>query len=78
MHASIDTPERQWLDRWMTDASRRGAMSQRKRSAVERHGGGLNEAAQAAKDRGVHLLLLTDEHGEEVLAASLSPFRVIA
>lgn len=66
-----------WLARWMQGAKRSGAMSQRRRTSVEKHGGGLHAATQAAKANSVHLLLLTDENGKEIVAASSHPFRVL-
>lgn len=70
--------EAAWLGRWMESASRSGAMSQRRLSAIERHGGGLDVAARAARDAGVHLILLTDDKGERLVAASRHPFKVFA
>ena len=48
-------------------------MSQRKLSSVEARGG--VEAAKAlARERGVHLLLLEDDKGAALVAASVKPF----
>ena len=52
-------------------------MSQRKRTAMDAHGG-LERVVEAAHAEGVHLVLLTDDHGDELVAASLQPFRVLA
>lgn len=70
--------EAAWLERWMESASRSGSMSQRRLSAIERHGGGLDAAARAAREAGVHLVLLTDDKGDRIVAASRNPFRVLA
>ena len=67
-----------WLDRWMKSTSRAGAMSQRKASAIEAKGGGMHFADRAARAAGVHLVLLTDDKGVELVAASRHPFKVIA
>ena len=53
-------------------------MSQRKVSAIEEKGGGIEAAARAAKAAGVHLVLLTDDKGVDLIAASRHPFKVIA
>ncbi len=52
-------------------------MSQRKLESVERRGGGLPVIRKLATERGVHLILLRDEKGNELLAASQNPFKVI-
>ncbi len=70
--------EARWLDRWMGAASRDGAMSQRRLASIEAYGGGLDAAAEAARAAGVHLVLLTDDKGDKVVAASRHPFKVIA
>ena len=67
-----------WLDKWMRAASRDGAMSQRKASAIKAKGGGMAAAAAAAHAAGIHLVLLTDDQGVEIVAASRRPFKIIA
>jgi hypothetical protein len=52
-------------------------MSQRKLSSVETRGGGLEAVTALARERGVHLLLLGDDKGDELVAASTKPFEVI-
>ncbi len=64
-----------WATRWLssvTDAS----MTQRRLSSVERYGG-LAALERAAKAQGVHLLQLTDDNGNVIIAASKSAFKVI-
>ena len=67
-------PENQWLTSWL-DAVEDGSatMSQRARSAIDRNGG-LAAAIDAAKARGVHLVELTDDKGNLLVAASRHPF----
>ena len=79
MAAAGSKPERDqaWFARWMASACRTGTMSQCKRTAIDAHGG-LERAVEAARAEGVHLVLLTDDHGDELVAASLHPFRVLA
>ena len=63
-----------WLDR-VADGS--NTMSQRKLSSVETRGGGLKAVKALAEQRGVHLLLLEDDQGNELVAASTKPFEVV-
>ena len=66
-----------WIGEWLDSVvAGESTMSQRVLSGVEKHGG-LDALRRQAEQRGVHILLLEDDHGREVLAASLKPFRVI-
>lgn len=53
-------------------------MSSRKLQSIEKRGGGLKKAATAAKKQKVHLVLLENDKGEKLVAASKKPFKVIA
>lgn len=64
----------EWLD---TVVAGESTMSQRKLTSVEKRGGGLEAVKAAAKEKGVHLLLLEDDKGGELVAASLKPFQVV-
>ncbi len=64
----------EWLDRV---AAASATMSQRSLSSVEERGGGLETVTALARERGVHLLLLEDDEGRQVVAASLRPFKVL-
>lgn len=44
---------------------------------METRGGGLEAVTALARERGVHLLLLGDDKGDELVAASTKPFEVI-
>ena len=67
-------PERNWIDRWIgAVADGTATMSQRRLSSIERNGGTAASIA-AAKAHGVHLLKLTDDQGNVLVAASLHPF----
>ncbi len=77
MTAAKSERDQAWLARWMATACRENSMSQRKRSAIDAHGG-LELAASVARAHGVHLVLLIDDHGDELVAASSHPFRVLA
>lgn len=63
----------EWLDKV---ASGQATMSQRKLSTVEARGG-INALKKLARERGVHLLVVVDEDGAEIVAASRHPFRII-
>ena len=68
----------QWASEWLdsvADAS--STMSQRKLTSIEKCGGGLEAVKAVAKRKGVHLLLLTDDKGNELVAASAKPFKVV-
>lgn len=72
-----ENPE-SWLAEWLdgvADGSK--TMSQRKLSVVEAKGVGLATLRKAAKARGVHLVLLVDDRGQELIAASVHPFKVV-
>jgi len=68
----------QWAADWL-DAVADGSntMSQRKLSSVEKRGGGLEAVKALARKRGVHLLLLEDDKDNELVAASVKPFKVV-
>ena len=51
-------------------------MTRRKLASVERLAG-LPAVVDAAKMRGIHLLLLTDDRGDRLVAASRHPFEVL-
>ena len=53
-------------------------MSQRKVSTIKRKGGRLNVVRREALKRGVHLVRLEDDKGNDLVAASQKPFKVIA
>ncbi len=66
-----------WIDGWLDDVvSGKSTMSQRVMSSIDAHGG-LDRVVTAARARGVHLVQLTDDHGKELVAASLHPFRTL-
>ena len=78
---TVDTPGKeaaQWAAGWLDGvADGTYSMSQRKRSSVETRGGGLEAVKVLAVERGVHLLLLEDDRGNELVTASAKPFSVI-
>ncbi len=67
-----------WVTDWL-DAVANGAstMSQRKLTSIQVRGGGLETVKAIAEEKGVHLLLLEDDEGNELVAASTKPFTVI-
>ena len=68
----------QWAAEWL-DAVADGSntMSQRRLSSIEKHAGGLDTVKAAAEARDVHLVLLEDDKGVELVAASTKPFTVL-
>lgn len=67
-----------WADPWLDSvATRRSSMTQRSVTRIEKREGGLRELGRRARQRGVHLLLLEDDQGRKIVAASTKPFRVI-
>ena len=68
----------QWATEWLDGvADGSNTMSQRKLTSVEKRGGGLEAVKALAEQKGVHLLLVTDDKGDELVAASVHPFTVI-
>jgi len=66
-----------WADDWLSAvADGTMTMSQRKLTTVEARGG-LDAVAAVARRHGVHLAVLVDDHGNELVAASRHPIRVI-
>ena len=76
--ASDPDPTSTWAAAWL-DAVADGSltMSQRALSSVEGRGGGLGAVVAAARARGVHLAVLTDDRGRELVTASVHPIRVL-
>lgn len=67
----------QWAENWLNGvADGTYTMRQRKLSSVEKRGG-LEAVKTLAEERGVHLLLLEDDKGDTLLAASVKPFQVV-
>ena len=68
-----------WGMRWV-DSIALGAntMSQRKLGSIESRGGRLRSVRKLAKGRVVHLVRFSDEHGNDLIAASNHPFKFFA
>ena len=67
-----------WAEDWLDAvASNRNTMSQRRLSVIEKHEGGLEAVKALAIRKGVHLLLVEDDEGNQIVAASTHPFHVI-
>ena len=67
-----------WASEWL-DAVANGSntMSQRRLTSVLERGGGLDAVRAIAEAKGVHLLLVEDDQGRKLVAASTRPFEVI-
>ncbi len=77
-YAESSTTAEAWAERWINSvADGKATMSQRKLTWIDRHGGGIEAVTAAAQARGVHLLLLVDDQGERLVAASKHPFKVL-
>ena len=75
---SKDSTEK-WTTDWITSVANGGStMSSRKLESIDKRGGGLKKVASAAKKQKVHLVVLEDDKGEKIVAASKKPFTVIA
>jgi hypothetical protein len=78
MSTSYSSEQKQWAVGWLkTVQSGLNTMSQRKLTSIEKHAGGLDLVKSVAEEMGVHLLLVEDDEGNEMVAASLKPFKVI-
>ncbi len=78
MDQSIRSEQQQWVEGWLkTVQAGLNTMSQRRLSSIEKHGGGLENVKSTAEKMGVHLLLVEDDDGNEIVAASMKPFQVI-
>ena len=75
--ASENEAER-WATEWLDGvADGTYPMSQRKLASVDTRGGGLEAVRRVAEVKGVHLLMLEDDKGEMLVAASVKPFTVV-
>ena len=67
-----------WTDGWLAAvASGEVTMSQRTMARVAARPGGVEAVCTAARARGVHLAVFTDDRGVELVAASRHPIRVL-
>ncbi len=72
-----NTPSR-WAADWLGSvANGSNTMSQRKLSSIQKRGGGIDAVRVIAEQKGVHLLLLEDDKGNELVAASIKPFKAV-
>ena len=75
---SIPETTARWAADWLDGvAEGTNTMSQRKLTSVEKRGGGLEAVKAMAQKRNVHLLLLEDDKGGALVAASVKPFEVV-
>jgi hypothetical protein len=67
-----------WAAAWLDSvAIGLNTMRQRRLSSIQKHAGDLEAVKTLAEEKGVHLLLIEDDEGNEIIAASKKPFRVI-
>ena len=78
MSKSPPDPKLEWATQWLESvANGSNTMSQRKLSAIETRGGGLAAVKKIAEAKGVHLLLINDDKGVDLVAASTKPSKVV-
>ena len=67
-----------WTSEWL-DGVADGSltMSQRKLTSIDQRGGGMEAVRRMAEARGVHLLMLEDDKGDLLVAASMKPFTLV-
>ena len=71
-------PKSEWATQWLESvANGSNTMSQRKLSSIETRGGGLEAVKKLALSKGVHLLLINDDKGTDLVAASTKPFKIV-
>lgn len=71
-------PNSDWAEAWMESvANGSNTMSSRKLTSIEKRGGGIDAVKEIATQKGVHLVLLTDDKGNQIVAASTAPFQVV-
>ena len=67
------------MDQWLSAVvDGQCSMSHRSVASIKKHVGSLTALAAAARRRRVHLLLLGDDRGTPLVAASVKPFRVLS
>ncbi len=77
MNKSALTVQEQWAEDWLRSvADGSNTMSQRKITSIEKHVS-LSTVKRIAKRMGIHLLLIEDDKGNELMAASTKPVKVI-
>lgn len=75
---SVSKEQEEWAEKWLkTVVSGENTMSQRKLTSIEKYAGSLAAIKKAAKSMGLHLLLVENDEGNQVVAASTKPFKVI-
>lgn len=78
MKTKSEQSRNQWAEEWLDSVAQgTNTMSQRKLSSINERGGGIDALRTVAKQKGVHLLQITDDKGNELIAASTNPFTVI-
>ena len=78
MAKSSDDPQVQWSRRWIESVANGSlSMSSRKLSSIVKRGGGLKAVSAVARKHRVHLLMLEDDRGDKLIAASRTPFKII-
>ena len=75
----MNTKTAKWNEKWFSSvADGSSTMSQWKLSSIESKGGGLREVAKVAKKKRIHLVLVEDDKGDRIVAASTKLFKTIS
>jgi hypothetical protein len=78
MKTTQTAAEIEWATTWLEAVAKgESTMSQRKLTSIQTRGGGIDAVRAVAAEKGVHLLLLEDDKGNELVAASTKPFAVL-
>jgi hypothetical protein len=78
MKPATKNPTVEWSSKWIAAVVNGDAtMSSRKLTSIEKRSGGLKAVAAIARKPKVHLLLLANDQGEKIVAASKQPFKII-
>ena len=77
MEQVLDDGDNDWFAAWIRSVADGSlTMSQRKLSSVVKHGD-VDRLTSVARSAGVHLAIVTDDRGDELVVASLHPFKVL-
>jgi hypothetical protein len=78
MNTSNIGKQKQWVTAWLkTVQAGSNTMSQRRLTSIEKNAGGLELVKSVAEQMDIHLLLVEEDDGKEIIAASMKPFKVI-
>lgn len=78
MDDPVDAVTVRWAMEWLVAVADGSlTMSQRKLSTITARPGGLSVVQAVAEQQGVHLAVIVDDHGEQLVVASRHVIRVL-